>query len=83
MYAHVAQVTLRYNRQLFRIAIAMGGTVGLTYFTTVFTLLFADHSDIVGFIIAIFLLIQQAVILASLMCTKKKLTLCKTYFSRD
>ena len=83
MYAHVAQVTLQYNRQLFKIAIAMGGTVSLTYFTSVFVLLFPDHSDIVGFIIAIFLFIQQAVILASLICTKKMFTLCKAYFSRD
>ena len=78
-----AQVSLQYNRTLFRIAIAMGGTIGLTYFISVFVLLFPEHSDITFIIGGISLFIQQTVILASLMCTKKMLTLCKAYFSKD
>ena len=83
MYARAAQVTLQYNRKLFRIAIAMGGIIGLKYFISVFALLFPEHSDSTTIIGGISLFIQQAVILASLRCTKKMFTLCKAYFSRD
>ena len=83
MNVHAAQVSLRYSQKLFRIAIAMGATVGLTYFVAISGLLFPEYSDITIIISNVLSFSQQAVILASLMCTKKIFTLCKAYLSGD
>ena len=77
-----AQVSLQYNRDLIKIAIAMGASVGLGYFfVTVLVLL--EYSDLVFISSSILLLIQQIVIMTSYISTKKIFGLCKEYFSRD
>ena len=77
-----AQVTLQYSRKLFRIAIAMGGTVGLAFLFFIPVLFIPEYSNIFVTIGVTFLLIQQVVIFASLVCTKKVSVMCKGYFSR-
>ena len=76
---------IQYNRELFRIAIAMGATISLSHF--IWTLLAFDpnpqYSVIVIISGAVLLLIQQGVIMASFMCTEKMSDLCKAYFSRE
>ena len=76
---------IQYNRELFRIAIAMGATIGVSYF--IWVLLAFDpnpqHADIIGISGGVLLLIQQGVIMASFMCTKKMSDLCKAYFSSE
>ena len=78
-----AQVTLQYSQKLFRTATAMGGTVGLAFFFFIPVLFIPEHSYIFVTIGVTFLLIQQVVIFASLVCTKKVSVMCKGYFSRD
>ena len=73
-----ANVSLQYNRVLFRVAIAMGATVGPSYFIFILLLIFdPEYSNIIGISGTILVLIQQAVITASFMCTKKMSALCK------
>ena len=78
-----AQVTLRYSRKLFRIATAMGGSIGLAFFIFVPVLFIPEYSNIFITITATLLLIQQVVVFISLVCTKKVFVMCKGYFSRD
>ena len=78
-----AQVTLRYSRKLFRIAIAMGATVGLSLFIYTLVGVIPEYSDVLFISGAVALLIQQTVIMTSFMCTKKVHDLCKACFSRD
>ena len=84
MMIRAAQTTMRYNRDLFKIAVAMGATLGLSYF--IFILLFFDSAflnttvEISG---AFLLLIQQCVIMTSFLCTKKMSRLWKRFFSRN
>ena len=78
-----AEVTLQYSRLLFRIAIAMGATIGLSclmYMVAGFAPKYAEIFFTVG--ITIFLG-QQMVIMTTFICTKKMYALCKAYFSRD
>ena len=72
-----AQISLQYNRLLFEIAIAMGATVGLSYFIFILRIFAPEYSDIIAISDTILLLIQQAVIMVSFMCTKKMSALCK------
>ena len=76
-----AQVTLdvRHSRKLFRIAIAMGATIGFSFFTYFFVVFVPEYSEIIISITGIIELIQQVAIMTSFMCTKKMYTLCKTY----
>ena len=84
MNVHAAQITLRYGGMFFRIAVAMGGSVGLSYFIYAFGRLFSPEYSGITFISGLVLyLIQQTVIMACFMCTKKMFTLCKKYVSRD
>ena len=75
-----AQVTLRYSRKLFRIAIAMGATVGLSLFIYTLVGVIPEYSDVLFTSGAVASLIQQSVIVSSFMCTKKVHDLCKAYF---
>ena len=81
--ANAAQVTLQYNKLFFRIAIAMGATIGLSYFMWMVVLFDSRFSDIFSICSAVLLVIQKGVIMASFMCTKKMSRLCKAYCSRD
>ena len=72
-----AQISLQYNRVLFRVATAMGATVGLSYFIFILRIFAPEYSDIIVISGTILLLIQQAVIMVSSMCTKKLSALCK------
>jgi len=74
---------MQYNQELFKIAIAMGATIGLSYFTWLLSLFNVVDSDIISFTGAIFLLIQQCIITSTFVCTKKMSNLCKMFFSRD
>ena len=81
---HVAQISLKYSRQLYRITTAMGATVGLSHFIYVIGGLSTSEFQCIAFMSGnILLFIQQVVIFTSLICTKKMSTLCKAYFSRD
>ena len=79
---NVERVSLQYSRKLIRIAIAMGATVGLSFFFGFISVSYPHYRYITFSCAAIFLFIQQAVIMTSFVCTKKMLTiiLCTTYF---
>ena len=77
-----AQVSLQHNKELVKIAIAMGASIGLAYF--MFTILAVlDYSHTAFMSSSILLIIQQTVIMTSYISTKKIFGLCKAYFSRD
>ena len=73
-----AQVSLQYNQVLFRIAVAMGATIGLSYFLFILRIIDSEYSDIIAISGTVLLFIQQAVIMVSFMHTRKVLALCKT-----
>jgi len=79
-----AQNSIILNSQeklLDRIAVAVGTTVGLAYpFTIAFTLFESQLALTVSFLL---FLIQNCMIMASLLCTKKMKQMCKDYFSSD
>ena len=81
--AHAAQVTLRYKRQLFKIAIAIGATVGFSFFTFTLTSFFPMFYDVTLALGGIMYLSQQVVIMTTFMCTNKMYSLCKSYITRD
>ena len=60
MNAHSAGISLQYNRELFRIPIAMGGTVGLSIFTFALILLIPEYSSINFFITSSYSLCHPA-----------------------
>ena len=74
-----AQVTLdvRYSRKLFRIAIAMGASIGFAYFTYFLVVFIPEYTDIIISGSGTVDLIQQVVIMTSFMCTKKMYAKCK------
>ena len=79
-----AEISIRYNKDLFRIAIAMGATIGLSYFVFIFLIFDSEYIDIaVGISGALCLLIQQCVIMKSFVCTEQMSGRCKNLFSRD
>ena len=80
---HAAGVTLQHSRKLLRVATAMGSAVGLSSFLYILLVIIPECSNINFIISSILFLIQQVVILASLLFTKKMSTLCKAYFSRE
>ena len=73
-----AQVTLdvRHSCKLFRIATAMGATIGFSFFTYFLVVFIPEYSESITNIIK---LIQQVTIMASFMCTKKISTLYEAY----
>ena len=72
----------QYNRKFFRIAAAMGATVGVSHFIWIPVALFGqDYSFLVDISGAILLLIQQVAIMSSFMCTTRISELCKACFS--
>ena len=72
----------QYNRKFFRIAVAMGATVGVSHFIWIPVALFApDYSFLVDISGAILLLIQQVAIMTSFMCTTRISEFCKACFS--
>ena len=72
-----------YNQELFRIAIAMGATVGLSHFIWIPVLFDSQYSNILGVSGVIFLFIQQTVITTSFLSTEKMSNFCRAYFSRQ
>ena len=79
-----AQTSIRYSRHLYRIAIAMGATLGLSQFVFAFVVFDSEIVDIIsGISGALFLLIQQCVIMTSFLDKEKISGLCKKLFSRD
>ena len=72
-----------YYRELLKIAIAMGATIGLSFFIWLFLVFNSKYSYIIGISGAVLLLIQQVLITSIFLCTKKMFGLCKAYFSRD
>ena len=74
-----AQVTLdvQYSRKLFRIATAMGASIGFSFFTYFLVVFIPEYSDIIFSFTGILDLIQQVVIMTSFMCTKKMYAKCK------
>ena len=76
-------LNVRYNRELLKIAIAMGATVGLSFFIWAFLIFYSDYSDIISISGVVFLFIQQLMIMSIFLCTKNMFGLCKAYFSRD
>ena len=78
-----AEISKRYNKDLFKLAIAMGATIGLSYFIFIFLVFDSEYIDIaVGISGALFLVIQQCMIMKSFMCTEKMSGRCNNLFSR-
>ena len=75
------QINRRFTKHLFIIAITMGAEIGLSEFiwmsTSILGLRNSPFPSIIG---AIFLLIQQCVIMITFMCTPKMSRLCKGLF---
>ena len=74
-----AQVTLdvRYSRKLFRIATAMGASIGFSFFVCIPVVFIPEYTDIIISGSGTVDLIQQVVIMTSFMCTKKMYAKCK------
>ena len=74
-----AQVTLdvRYSRKLFRIATAMGASIGFSFFVYFLVVFIPEYTDIIISGSGTVDLIQQVVIMTSFMCTKKMYAKCK------
>jgi len=68
---------LQYDRMFFKIAIAMGATIGLSTFVWMLAR-FVQYLDILIIIGCILDLIQQCVIMTSFLCTKKFPSFAKT-----
>ena len=74
-----AQVTLdvQYSRKFFRIATAMGASIGFSFFAYFLVVFIPEYTDIIISGSGTFELIQQVVIMTSFMCTKKMYAKCK------
>ena len=70
-----AQVTLRYSRLLFRIAITMGVAVGLSFFIFSLVVFIPEYSDITFASGGVIELIQQIVVMTTL-CVQRRCTAC-------
>ena len=79
-----AEISKHHTKDLFRIAIAMGATLGLSYFVFIFLIFDSEYVDIaIGISGTLFLVIQQCVIMKSFMCTEKMSGRCNNFFSRN
>ena len=74
---------LQYNQELLKIAIAMGATIGLSFFVYAILIFDSEYSHIIGISGTVLLFVQQVLIMSIFLCTKKISSLCKAYFSRD
>ena len=83
MNVRATQISLQYNKNLFRIPIAMGSTVGRSFFIFALVLFVSEYSNITHFITGALFVIQQAAIFACLVCTQKMLTMCKACFQEN
>ena len=80
---HQAQTSIQYDRELFKIAIAMGAALGLSYFAFIFLIFDSKILDILAIMSgATFLTAQQLVIMTTFVCTKKMSKLWKKLCSR-
>ena len=78
------QTSTLHNRNLFRIAIVMGATIGLSQFVFIFLVFDSEIVDaIIGSSGALLLAIQQCVIMMSFLSSEKISGLCKNLFSRE
>ena len=76
------ETSSQYSLELFRIAIGMGATIGLSYFIWILPI-DQKYSNITSISGAVLLFIQQCVIMTSYLCTKKMSELWKKCFSRN
>jgi len=76
---------LQYDKVLFKIAIGMGATIGLSNFIWTLVIFAPKYINIVIVIISggILLLIQQCVVMTSFLCIEKMSRLCKDCLSKD
>ena len=74
----------QFSKQLLMVAISMGANIGVSQFIWVISSMVGlGYSSLVIITGAIFLLIQQCVIMIIFMCTPKMSRLCKELFSRN
>ena len=74
------EVSSQYNKALSKIAIGMGATIGLSFFIWILPI-DQKYSYITAISGAVFLFIQQCVIMSSYLCTKKMSELWKKCYS--
>ena len=74
---------MQYDKELVKIAFAMGATIGLSDFIWTLGTFYLKFSNITNVIGAILIFTQQCVIMSTFLCTKKMYDLCKTRFSRE
>ena len=75
----VANTNQQQNRMFFKIAVAMGATIGISELIFTYNR-FVSQITIVGIVGVLSLFIQQCVILILIMCSKKVSRLCKERF---
>ena len=74
----------QHSKQLLMVAISMGANIGVSQFIWIISFIVGIRdSSIVSITGAIFLLIQQCVIMVTFMCTPKMSRLCKGLFSKN
>ena len=74
----------QYSKQLLMVAISMGANIGVSQFIWIISeIVGLGDSPIASITGAIFLLIQQCVIMIIFMCTPKMSRLCKELFSKN
>ena len=73
-------LNVRYNRELLKIAIAMGATIGLSFFIWMFLIFYPDYSYIISISGTVLLLIQQVMIMSIFLCTKRCMVSTKHTF---
>ena len=77
-----SEASKKQNRALFKIAISIGGTIGISEFIFLLEVFFAV--DYIGGIVATILLsIQQCVIMTSFLYYKRMTKLCRDVFKKD
>ena len=74
---------MQYHKGLFKIAITMGATVGLSSFIWILSAFYPGYTEVIAASGSILLFIQQCVIATSFLYTRKIYDLCKMKFSRD
>ena len=75
------QIFARYSRELFKISIAMGAAIGLSFFIMIPLAFFEDwqNSEFIAITGIISFFIQQVLIMASFLSKKKMSYLCRAY----
>ena len=77
------QIFARYSRELFKISIAMGATIGLSSFILIPIAFDSQYSDFIAISGIVSFFIQQVVIMASFLSKNKMSILCRAYFGRQ